>query len=181
MIMRTARAALAFAICLVLVHAPAAVAQSIQVTPLTRDDRVLVSFRLTDVFTDEVRAAVHSGLTITFVYDVQLRRSATLWLDRTIEASTVTATVNYDPVARRYLVTRRADGSMERAETLDREELAREWLTEFDKLPLFSSTTLEPNAEYYVRVRAHTSPRNAAFVWPWGGDIAGLAKFTFLK
>jgi hypothetical protein len=32
-----------------------------------------------------------------------------------------------------------------------------------------------------VRVRAHTTPRNAAFVWPWGSDVAGLAKFTFLR
>lgn len=179
--MRRARAALALAIWLVVLDPSAALAQSIQVTPLTRDDRVLVSFRLTDVFTEEVRAAIHSGLTITFVYDVQLRRSATLWLDRTIESSTVIATVKYDPVARKYLVTRRADGRMERPETLEQEEVAREWLTEFDKLPLFSSKPLEPNAEYYVRVRAHTTPRNAAFVWPWGSDIAGLAKFTFLK
>jgi hypothetical protein len=59
--------------------------------------------------------------------------------------------------------------------------IVREWLTAFDKLPLFSAAALEPNAEYYLRVRAHTTPRNAAFVWPWGSDIAGLAKFTFLK
>ncbi len=32
-----------------------------------------------------------------------------------------------------------------------------------------------------MRVRAHTSPRNASFVWPWEGGIAGLAKFTFLR
>ena len=156
-------------------------AQSIQVTPLTREDRVLVSFKLTNVFTDDVRTAIHSGVTITFAYDVQLRRGATLWLDRTIESSSVTATVKYDPVTRKYLVTRTADGRLDRVETLDREEIARQWLTEFERLPLFSSRTLEANAEYYVRVRAHTSPRNAAFVWPWGGDIAGLAKFTFIK
>jgi hypothetical protein len=178
--MRPFCAVAALATCLVL-HGSIAAAQSIQITPLTRDDHVLVSFRLTDVFTEEVRAAVHSGLTITFVYDVQLRRSASLWLDRTIEASTVSATVKYDPVTRKYLVTRKADGRMEGADTLEREEDARVWLTEFEKLPLFSSRTLEANAEYYVRVRAHTSPRNAAFVWPWGSDIAGLAKFTFLK
>ena len=177
--MRPFRAVLALFILLAL--AAPAFAQRLHVTPLTRDGRVLVSFRLTDVFTDEVQAAVHSGLTITFVYDVELRRSATLWIDRTIESSRVVATVKYDPVARKYLVTRRADGRMERAETIDQEETAREWLTEFEKLPLFSSRDLEANAEYYVRIRAHTSPRNAAFVWPWGGDIAGLAKFTFLK
>ena len=172
--------ALAALVIVFVLHAALA-AQTIQVTPLTRDDRVLVSFKLSNVFTDDVRAAIHSGVTITFAYDVQLRRGATLWLDRTIEASTVTATIKYDPVTRKYLVTRTADGRLDRVETLDREDVAREWLTEFERLPLFSSRSLEANAEYYVRVRAHTSPRNAAFVWPWGSDIAGLAKFTFIK
>ena len=178
--MRPLRALLAFVICLTLTSA-VVLAQRIQVTPLTRDDRVLVSFRLTNAFSEEVLAAVHSGLTITFVYDIDLRRSATLWLDRTISSARIVASVKYDPVARRYLVTRRENGSMEKADHLEREEAVRAWLTEFEKLPLFSSNELEENAEYYVRVRAHTSPRNATFVWPWGGDIAGLAKFTFLK
>ena len=96
-------------------------------------------------------------------------------LDRTIAEATVTATVKYDNLTRRYLVTRSADGRIERADTVEREEVAREWLTQFDKLPLFSAATLEPNSEYYLRVRAHTTPRNASFVWPWGNDIAGLA------
>jgi hypothetical protein len=174
--LRAATALLVFVL-----QAAVCAAQSIQVTPLIRDDRILVSFKLSDVFTDEVREAIHSGVTITFVYDVQLKRSATLWLDRTISASTVIATVKYDNLTRKYLVTRKADGRMEGAETLEREEAAREWLTEFERLPLFSSAALEPNAEYYVRVRAHTTPRNAAFVWPWGSDVAGLAKFTFLR
>ena len=159
-----------------------AAAQTIQVTPLTRDDRVLVSFRLSDAFTEEVRSAVHSGLTITFIYDVELKRGASLWLDRTIAASTVSAGVRFDNLSRRYHVTRRWDGRMERVEVLDREEDVRDWLTSFEKLSLFSNTTLEANAEYYLRVRARTTPRNAAFVWPWqGSDVAGLAKFTFLR
>jgi hypothetical protein len=157
-------------------------AQTIQVTPLTRDDRVLITFRLSDVFTEDVRAAIHSGLTITFIYDVELKRGASLWIDRTMAASTVSAGVRYDNLTRRYHVTRRWDGRMDRVEVLEREEDVRDWLTNFDKLPLFSNTTLEPNAEYYLRVRARTTPRNASFVWPWqGSDVAGLAKFTFLR
>jgi hypothetical protein len=178
--MRYVCAVMALGACLLLRAAPAA-AQTIQVTPLTRDDRVLVSFRLNDVFTEEVRAAIHSGLTIAFVYDVQLKRGVSLWLDRTIDAATVTATVRYDPLTRRYLLTRREDGRIDKVETVEREDTVREWLTQFERLPLFSAASLEANAEYYLRVRAHTTPRDASFVWPWGGDVAGLAKFTFLK
>lgn len=156
-------------------------AQSVQVTPLAKDGRILVTLRMNDVFTEEVRAAMHSGLRITFVYDIELKRSTALWVDRTLAAATLTASIEYDILTRRYLATRREDGRMEKVETFEREEDAREWLTAFEKLPLFSSAGLEGNSEYYLRVRAHTMPRNASFVWPWEGGIAGLAKFTFLR
>lgn len=157
------------------------VAQTVQVTPLPKDGRVLVSLRMNNVFTEEVRAAMHSGMRITFVYDIELKRGTALWVDRTIATATVTASIEYDILTRRYMATRREDGRMDRVEPLEREEEARAWLTEFDKLPLFNSDILEGNSEYYLRVRAHTMPRNASFVWPWEGGIAGLAKFTFLR
>jgi hypothetical protein len=173
----------ASAVVLVLLQASLLARQtSINVTPLPRDGRVFVTFKMTNAFGDETRSAVHSGLSITFVYDVELRRSAALWVDRTIASATVTASVRYDNLTGRYHLTRSTDGRIDRAEVVEREAQAREWLTEFDRLPLFSSGSLEPNVDYYVRVRAHTTPRNASFVWPWqGSDVSGLAKFTFLR
>lgn len=177
------RRAAAFALLLLGAQALVLAAQAIHVTPLVRDGRVYVSFRLSDAFDNEdVRTAVHSGLTITFVYDVELRRGAVAWLDRTLDSATVSAAVQYDNLARRYHVSLMFDGRLEDRSILDREERARRWLTEFERLNLFSSDRLEPNIEYYVRVRARTTPRNASFVWPWQGtDVAGLAKFTFLR
>ena len=169
------------AACLIAGGAAVCSAQSVQVTPLAKDGRILVTLRMNDVFTEEVRTAMHSGLRITFVYDIELKRSTALWVDRTLAAASVTATIEYDILTRRYLATRREDGRMEKLEMFEREEDARDWLTAFDKLPLFSSAGLEGNSEYYLRVRAHTMPRNASFVWPWEGGIAGLAKFTFLR
>jgi Domain of unknown function (DUF4390) len=175
--------ATACALLMLAAQALIAAAQAIHVTPLVRDGRVYVSFKLSDAFNnEELRAAVHSGLTIQFVYDVELRRGASLWLDRTLDAATVSAGVRYDNLERRYHLELRADGRLEVTDIVDREEKARQWLTEFDKLNLFSSVRLEPNVEYYVRVRARTTPRNTSFVWPWQGtDVAGLAKFTFLR
>lgn len=163
--------------------ATVAAAQTLQVTPLPRDGRVLVSFKLADAFTEEIRAAIHSGLTISFVYKIDLKRGSAVWFDTTIASAEITATVRYDNLTRVYHVTRVLDGRIERAETTEREEDARAWLTaDFDKLPLFSSAALETNSEYYVRVRAHTTPRNASFVWPWERhDVTGQAKFTFVQ
>jgi hypothetical protein len=176
------RAALILA-ALVLIGASPAGAQTLQVAPLPRDGHVLVSFKMVEAFTDELESAVHSGLTISFIYQVDLKRSSTLWFDRTIASAVVTATVRYDLLTRKYHISRMLDGRTERADITDREQVVREWLTtDFDKLPLFQAVPLEMNGEYYVRVRAHTSPRNAAFLWPWQGhDAMALAKFTVVQ
>jgi hypothetical protein len=155
----------------------------VQVVPLPRDGEVLVSFKLAEAMTDEIRSAIQSGLTVKFIYTVDLRRSAAIWFDRTIASAVVTATVKYDTLTRRYQVSRMIDGRTEWADTTDREDTAWNALTaDFARLSLFRGAALEANAEYYVRVRAHTSPHNASFFWPWGADDAvGFAKFTFVR
>ena len=157
--------------------------QTLQVNPLPRDGEVLVSFKLEETLTEEIRQKIQSGLTIKFVYKVDLRRSSATWFDRTIAQAVVGATVRYDTLTRLYHVSRTRDGRTEWADTTAREDLAWNTLTrDFARLSLFRGASLEPNAEYYVRVRANASPRNAAFVWPWQGDDAmGFAKFTFVK
>ena len=158
-------------------------AQTLQVAPLPRDGQILVSFKLAQELNDDIRATIHSGLLVSFIYKVDLRRGSSVWFDRTISSAEVRATVKYDNLTRRYHMTRTVDGRMERADTTDNEAIAWSWLTgQFDRLPLFRSVALETNSEYYVRVRAHTAPRNASFVWPWqGDDVVGLMKFTLIR
>jgi hypothetical protein len=164
-------------------QAPATGSQTLQVVPLPRDGEVLVSFKLEETLTEEIRQKIQSGMTIKFVYKVDLLRSSAIWFDRTIASAQVAATVRYDTLTRLYHVSRTRDGRTEWADTTPREDLAWSTLTrDFARLSLFRGASLEPNAEYYVRVRANASPRNASFVWPWQGDDAmGLAKFTFVK
>jgi hypothetical protein len=170
-----------FALTAVLLHAAQAAAQTIEITPLARDGQLLVSFSLTDGFNDDVRTAIHSGMNITFQYQVDLRRSTTLWLDRTIASAVVSASVRFDTLTRKYQFTRMHDGRTLLSDLTDSYDVVRQWLTDFQKLPLFNSRTLERNSEYYVRVRATKSPRTAPFIWPWAGhDVMGQVKFTFL-
>lgn len=155
---------------------------TIRVQPLARDGRILVSFEMPLGITEEITAAIRSGLVTTFVYDVELRRGTSLWLDRTIDQAQVAATVQYDNLRRRYQLSRSVNGRMEpKAGVTEDPDDVRKWLTAFDRLPLFSTKGLEANGEYYVRVRARTRPRAAWSLWPWGsGGTSGLAKFTFI-
>jgi hypothetical protein len=156
-------------------------AQSIRVTSLTREDRVLVSFELSEVYNDDLKAAIQSGLPTSITYDVELRRATTLWVDRMVDTARVTAAVRFDNLTRRYQISVMRDGRVEDSRVTDDEQAVQQALTTFARLPLFRTSLLEPNAEYYVRVRAQTRPRNSLFVLPWErGGVLGSAKFTFL-
>jgi hypothetical protein len=152
----------------------------ITVTPIARDGQVVVSFDMADGFTSEVRDAIQSGLSTTFSYDVELRRGAALF-DRTVASLTITATVRFDNLTRRYQMSRAVDGRVEDARPTEDQNAVRAWMTHFDRIPLSATAALEANGEYSVRVRALARPHDTWFVWPWGGGVLGQAKFTFIQ
>jgi hypothetical protein len=151
------------------------------VTPIARDGQVLVSFDLSDGLTADVRDAIQSGLPTTFSYEVALRRGASAWFDQTIAEVTISATVRFDNLTRRYQMSRTVDGRVEEARPTEDAEAVARWMTHVERLPVSRTSVLEANAEYYVRVRARRRPRDSWFFWPWDrGLVLGFAKFTFI-
>ena len=155
-------------------------ADGLRIVPLVRGGDVLVSFQMPEGFSDDVRAAIHSGLKTTFTYTVDLRTSVAAWLDRTIESVVVSTSVQYDNLTRRHTVVRTLDGRVEDSQIVVNDDEVRELVTRIDRKPLFRTLKLEPNREYYVRVRAEIRPRNGALLWPWGSGSSAQAKFTFI-
>jgi hypothetical protein len=151
-----------------------------RIVPIVRDGQVLVSWELTDGFTESVRAAIRSGLRTTFTYTIELRLAVPVWIDRTMATAVVTNTVQYDNLTRRHNVVRTVDGHVEEARVTEEEAVVRQLLTSFQRLPLFRTSTLEPNREYYVRVRATARPGSSWMLWPWSSGATGTAKFTFI-
>jgi hypothetical protein len=175
---------LAFALLSLVGSRTTAVAQTpngFRVVPIVREDKVYVTFVLADGFTEDVRAAIQSGLKTTFTYDVELRLDVPGWVDRTIGTSSVTANVEYNNLLRRYTLTRVVDGRQDEQEQVDSEAKVRQWMTSLKDLPLFKTSLLEANRDYYVRVRATARPSNGSLLWPFGSGTSAMAKFTFIK
>lgn len=156
-------------------------ADGIRVTPLVREGQVLVSFEIPNGFTEDIRAAIYSGLRTTFTYTVELRMEAAAWIDRKIATVVISNTVQYDNLSRRHNISRMLDGRIEDTRVTDDEAEVREWMTRLEKLPLFKTSQLEPNREYYVRVHARARPRTGAFPWPFDSGLSGQSKFTFIR
>jgi hypothetical protein len=151
-----------------------------RLTPLVRDGELLVSFVLEDSFTDDVKDVIKSGLRTTFVYSVELRMVVPGWIDRTIATTTVSQSAEYDNLTRRHTLQRTIDGRVDASRLVEEERIVREFMTTFTRLPLFKNTKLEPNRDYYVRVRARAYPSNGSFLWPWSTGLLAQAKFTFI-
>ena len=103
------------AVALIALSATLFAADVIRIVPLVRDSQVLVSFELADGYTEDVRAAIHSGLRTTFTYTVELRLDVPIWIDRTIATAVVSNTVQYDNLTRRHSVQRTLVGRVEQA------------------------------------------------------------------
>jgi hypothetical protein len=173
------RGVLACALLLTL-GATGAGADGSRLTPLVRDGELLVSFVLADGFTDDVREVIKSGLRTTFVYTVELRMVVPGWIDRTIATTTVSNSAEYDNLTRRHTLQRTIDGRVDASRLVEEERVVREFMTTFTRLALFKDTKLEPNRDYYVRVRARAYPSNGSFLWPWSTGLLAQAKFTFI-
>ena len=156
-------------------------AADVRVMPLVREGRVWVSFGIEEGLTPELRQAVFSGLPVTFTYDVDLRRAVAFWPDRVLNTVTIAITVTFDTLTRRHALTRTFDGRMEATKSTADEAEVRRWLTALDAVPLFPTSQLEPDTEYYVRVRARTRPHDSMIFWPWDiGLVSTNANFTFI-
>jgi hypothetical protein len=155
--------------------------QTLSVVPLIKDDQVLVSFELVNGLTDEIKAAIQSGLTTTFTYTVELRMDVPAWVDRTIGTATIASSVEYDNLKRQYMMGFRIDGRTEESRTTTDESDVRQWMTTVKRLALFRTSALEPNRDYYIRVSATARPSNGSFMWPFGSGTSAQGKFTFIR
>lgn len=172
------RAALLFVVAL----STAVGVADIKVTPVVAAGHVLASFSAPDAFTDDTREVVKSGVPLTFTYLVELRRPSTIWLDRTVGSATVAARVKFDSLTTVFQVTKEQDGRVTWAKSTGKEDEMRAWATAFDSVPIQADEALEPNADYYVRVRLDAHPHLKFSLWPFGRtDAAGRADFTFIR
>ena len=154
----------------------------IKVTPLVADGHVSASFSAPDALTDGGREVVKSGVPLTLTYVVELRRPSTLWWDRVLGSATVAAKVKFDNLTSVYQVDKEQEGRVTWSKSTPKEDEMRNWITEFDGVPVQASEKLEPNADYYLRVRLQARPRLKVSLWPWGHDDAlGRADFTFIR
>jgi hypothetical protein len=160
---------------------PAWGAEIVELVPVHRRDKIYVSFRMTEAFNEEVERAVAAGLPVTFRYTVELKMVRAVWLNKKVTTRHIRTTVTYDNLTERYKLAREIDGEIDASDMVSDPEAMRQFMVTFDALELFDTSALEPNGEYYVRVKGVVRDRNLFLFVPWDvGSGWKKAYFTYL-
>jgi len=114
---------------------------------------ILLSFRLEDGLTSDVRERIESGLPTSLVYDLELMRDRKHWWDRGVESSRLEVIAMYNAVTREYLVNTKHDGRLIGSRTVREVEELDRVMTEFIGFPAFAPGVDPSRDRYLVRVR----------------------------
>jgi hypothetical protein len=157
----------------------------VKVTPVVSEGKVLASFTAPAAWTTDARELVRGGVTLTYAFDVELRRPSVLWADALLAHTRVEAQVKFDSLTGTFQVSRTRDGRLLDSNRSEQEPQVRDWMTAFQRVQLDPTQPLESNAEYYVRVRLFATPRRNVSLWtlwPFSRDDgSGRATFTFIR
>lgn len=124
-----------------------------QVKLQANDQIVTMDGNLDDALTENLIEALHSGVPLTFTFDVHLLRKASLYPDKVISKNHIVHTVSYDTLKKTYEFS--SEGiNIKRKVVTKKPELYKQLLLTLKDIPLSSINTMDPDEEYYVRVKA---------------------------
>jgi hypothetical protein len=115
--------------------------------------QVLVSFRLEQGLTAEVRERIESGLPTSLVYELELLRDRKRWWDRGVETSRVEVVAMYNAVTHEYLVNTKHDGRLIGSSTVREIDELERTMTELAAFPAFEVAPESDRTRYLVRAR----------------------------
>jgi len=125
------------------------------------DNLIFFSY-LKDGFTDAIDERLQSALSLTFNYQIELKRKRFLWSDPKVADKIIVHRVKYDPLKKEYVYTRIEGKQKEERVTKDYDEMRR-WITYLDGVKLGDYSKLESGKKYYVRIKAEIEPLNTPF------------------
>ena len=138
------------------------------------DGNLIVSFKLKNVFSSQLKEVVLNGTPITFAYIVTLYEVRDYWLDKKIVNIKIDHMMKYDILQEKFIMKR--SWRIDEVLVTDSFAEAQELMTEIRNLKILPFDWLENDGRYQIGIKAELSktnlPRNlrsAFFFSPsWG-------------
>ncbi len=109
--------------------------------------------QLENGFNERILDAIDSGVPMTFTYHIELRKVVSFWKDQLVSSADVRNTVQYDSLKNLYRFSVLGKNVKRKIITRDKSRYKNLMLS-LKKVPIASIYKLNPNEEYYLRVKA---------------------------
>ncbi len=119
----------------------------------TQKELITLDAELINAFNEKIREAIESGVAMTFTYEIELRKQASVFGDETVSQNKVTHTVQYDTLKKVYQFTSQGKNVNRKVSTKSMERYQQLMLTLKD-IPIAHVFKLDPAEKYYVQVKA---------------------------
>lgn len=130
------------------------------------ENQVLLSFKLADVFDEDLERRIESGLLTGFAFQFQLVQDRKSWFDKGVDSGSLRVDAMYNAVTREYLINYRYDGDLIESRVVRASEELRDAMTTFSEFPVFTVEGRARRQRLRVRVRAVLGTKMVLFFIP---------------
>jgi hypothetical protein len=118
---------------------------------------LLVYMAITGWFSEDMEAAIHNGIPITFAFSIDLFAKRTNWPDKKILEYEFNHTLEYDSLKEEYLVQRNEKGDSDVTASL---EEAKKLISEINGFKMVRLDELTPQTIYKLRAKARLARKS---------------------
>ena len=121
-------------------------------TVANSEDSLLLYLTVTDWLTEDMKAAIHNGIPITFVFTIDLFAERSKWPDRKIREHEFDHIMEYDSLKKQYRIHRIEKGDTRVTSSL---EEAKMLMSEINGLEVLRLDELESETPYTLRAKVN--------------------------
>lgn len=168
------RLAVVFAAVILLLPLCRATAQDAKIDEIVvtnTNTSVLLFLTVNNAFTEEMVLGMHNGIPVKFIFSVELSRKNSGWFNQEVTFLEFNHTMNYDTLKEEYRIEQdERPGKLVRTKNFTE---AKQLMTQLNGVTVAPLSTLLPDAEYSLRVKARqaeeTLPLYFHYVIPFWG------------
>lgn len=135
----------------------------------TSQTHLLLFCTVKNSFTTKMTEAVHTGIPVTFTFQVELEQVRSKWFDKTLTEITVQHTLVYNSLKKQYEITRSEKGG--NPVVTDSLDKAQELMVELSGLKIIHHDMMQADVPYAIHVKAKlaekTLPLNMHYIIPF--------------
>ena len=115
------------------------------------ENHLLLYLTVSNWFTEDMEAAIHNGIPITFVFNINLFAKRPNWPDKKVNEHEFNHIMEYDSLKKEYLVHRNERGDSKATASL---EEAQKLMSEINGFRVMALAELDPQTSYTLRAKA---------------------------